>query len=290
MNEFIFWILFAGLFLLPIYLHFLVFNRFLRAKKYLIYFPLLVAIVFVFGYLVESVKLIKDDVVVSNGAFSILLLLIFSTTTKLLFEGMSAKRRLAQIEVARSKAELDSLKTQVNPHFLFNSLNNIYGLLMEDVEKAGSSLLTLSGLMRYLIYSGSQPNVSLEEEVNFIEDYVAMERLRLGEKCRIQMQKHGDFSEKKLPPFMLIPFVENAFKHGSYSTVEESFIKIDIQLQDSLLSFEIENSFKTKKEQHVGGLGIANVKQRLALEMADRYTLGLHKMEDVFTVKLNLQL
>ncbi len=313
----LFWIFFAGLFFLAIsrvetteksflivgsvflpmvpavYLHFWIFNRLLRKKKFLFYFPLLLALIYVFGLAIEwtawNFAFKADDTAVVAGQLSVLTMIVVSVVIRLFFEGMAAKNKLSEIEAARSRAELDSLKMQVNPHFLFNSLNNIYGLLMEDQGRAGDSLLTLSGLLRYLIYSGNQPRVSLEDEVKFIEDYVAMERLRLGEKCRIEVKKLGDFSGKQLPPFMLIPFLENAFKHGTYSTVEESFIKINLEAEDNRLSFEIRNSFKTPKDKSNGGLGIANVQRRLELEMPNKHTLGIEKVENVFTVKLQLE-
>ena len=277
-----------------VYLHFLVFDRFWRTKKYLVYLASLIAIVFGFGFLAEWLGLniaFRDEPgAVVLGELSVLSMIVVSVVIKLFFEGMAAKNKLSQIEAMRSQAELDSLKMQVNPHFLFNSLNNIYGLLMEDQEKAGDSLLTLSGLLRYLIYSGSQSLVSLEEEVKFIEDYVAMERLRLGEKCKIEIKKEGYFSGKQIPPFMLIPFVENAFKHGTYSTVNESFIDIQLEAERDALSFQIQNSFKTHKEKSTGGLGIVNVQQRLELEMPERYALDINKQENVFSVNLKLEL
>ena len=206
------------------------------------------------------------------------------------FVGLDAKNRLAEIEANQTKAELDSLRLQVNPHFLFNSLNNIYGLLNEDVNRAGDSILTLSALLRYLIYASKKSTIGLEEEIKFLDDYIAMERLRLGDKCSLTLDKKGEFSNRFLSPFLLIPFVENAFKHGSFATVDESFIHVGILVQNDRLHFNVKNSVKPAIKNEEGGVGIANVKRRLELLLPGKYQLEVTKQDGVFNVNLEMEL
>ncbi len=312
------WVIFAGIFFLGIsggetmeksllvllcffipsipavYLHFYLFHKLLYQKKYLIYALSVVAIVFFFGLSIEwmAKNLIYYDDPSSyiSAKFGVLTFLVVSTGFKFLFEGLQAKSKLAEIEAKQAKAELESLKSQVNPHFLFNSLNNIYGLLMQDTTKAGDSLLTLSSLLRYLIYASQKTQISLEEEVKFLEDYMAMERLRLGDKCQLSFSKEGNCSGKMLSPFLLIPFVENAFKHGSFATVGDSFINVALHAEEDEITFTVENSTNSDKQTATGGVGIANVRRRLELILPDKHELTVTRQKDRFFVKLAISL
>jgi LytS/YehU family sensor histidine kinase len=161
---------------------------------------------------------------------------------------------------------------------------------MEDVDKAGDSLLTLSSLLRYLIYASQKARVSLEEEVNFLDDYMAMERLRLGDKCKLSFEKEGNVSGKSLSPFLLIPFVENAFKHGSFATVGESYIHVKLRVEESRLSFIVDNCVKPETKKENGGVGIANVKRRLELLLPGQHRLLVEPTDTRFYVKLDLDI
>lgn len=312
------WLLFAGIFLFGIsrveplgksvlvvlsvfgpsvpavYLHTLTFDKWLRQKKYALYLLSLLANIFFFGLLIEflagEIVYYDDPNAYISGRLSLLAFLVVSTGFRFLFEGLEAKSKLAEIEAKQAKAELESLKSQVNPHFLFNSLNNIYGLLMEDADKAGDSLLTLSSLLRYLIYASQKTQIGLEEEVKFLDDYMTMERLRLGDKCQLSFEKEGDLTGKSLSPFLLIPFVENAFKHGSFATVGESYIHVKLCVKEKWLSFTVDNSIKPKATKRPGGMGIANVKRRLELLLPEKYSLEVVPAETRFYVKLELSL
>lgn len=277
-----------------VYLHLLAFDNWFRTKKYGLYVLSIASIVMFFGWLIEFlarelVYYAEPDAYIS-GHLSLVAFMVVSTGFRFLFEGLEAKSKLAEIEAKQAKAELESLKSQVNPHFLFNSLNNIYGLLMEDVDKAGNSLLTLSSLLRYLIYASQKTQISLEEEVNFLDDYMAMERLRLGNKCKLSFEKEGDVSGKSLSPFLLIPFMENAFKHGSFATVGESYIHVKLKVEESRLSFIVDNSVKPKTKRESGGVGIANVKRRLELLLPEQHRLQVEPTDTRFYVKLELDL
>ncbi len=277
-----------------VYLHLRVFIWFLKKQNFLLYMFILVGIVFAFGKLINLVAMEwvfpEDDNLYIAGELVVAVFITVSTCLKYFFVGLSAQNKLIEIEAKQHKAELDSLRSQVNPHFLFNSLNNIYGLMEEDVNKAGESLLTLSTLLRYLIYSSQKTSIKLQEEMKFVEDYIAMERLRLGEKCCISFEKTGDFSNCMLPPFLLMPFVENAFKHGSFATIKESFVRLSVMIEKGTLSFQVQNSKRIGRPHGDGGVGITNVKRRLDLMLPDKHTLDVVQNEDDYTVNLTLVL
>lgn len=258
------------------------------------YLASLAGLFFLYGRLVDyilNMNLFPDD---PNphiaGELTLGGIILVASGIRYFFIGIEAKNKLIEIEAKQSKAELDSLRQQVNPHFLFNSLNNIYGLLNEDVDRAGDSILKLSSLLRYLIHVSQKTRVSLEEEINFIDDYIGMERLRLGEKCNVNFEKNSDFSNRSLSPLLLIPFVENAFKHGSFATVDESFIQIEISIQNDRLHFNVKNSVKGSLEKTDGGVGISNIKRRLELFLPGKHRLDITRSDGIFNVNLEMEL
>jgi two-component system, LytTR family, sensor kinase len=312
------WLFFAGIFLLgltgaetfqkslvivlvvflpsipAVYLHFYVFEKLLWKKKYAAYFLTLFAIVFLFGRLIELIVtkgvFTNDPEAYIASELTLGGFILVATGIRYSFAGIEAKNKLVEIEAKQVKAELDSLKMQVNPHFLFNSLNNIYGLISDHPGKGADSILTLSSLLRYLIYASQKSTIGLGEEIEFLEDYMSMERLRLGDKCSLSFEHQGDFSNRTLSPFLLIPFVENAFKHGSFATVERSFIHVSILVQNDRLYFNVKNSMKKSITTRDGGVGIANVKRRLELLLPDKYRLEVDHQEEIFNVNLEIEL
>jgi two-component system LytT family sensor kinase len=160
--------------------------------------------------------------------------------------------------------ELDFLKSQINPHFLFNSLNNIYSMVEETNEVAANAILKLANLMRYSLYESNSENVNLSREILFLKDYIELEKMRHSSDTNIVFEFKGDFETHSIPPFILIPFVENAFKHG-LDTIEKNWIKIFIQVIDSKLILEVSNSKPRAKlkDQQKGGIGLVNLRKRL---------------------------
>jgi LytS/YehU family sensor histidine kinase len=276
-----------------VYIHFLCIKKLFKKKKYLLYAISVIIITILFGRLISIISedwIYKDDpTTYIAGELTLGTILFFSTGIRYIYESNETRNRLLEIEAKQAKAELESLKSQVNPHFLFNSLNNIYGLLLEGKDMATDSILRLSSLLRYMIYSSEKSLVTVEEEVQFLQDYVAMERLRLGNKCEISLDIQGSFGSISIPPFLLIPFVENAFKHGSFATIEESFIKISISQLENNLTLKVLNSYKGNDSRE-SGIGVSNVKRRLELLMYDSYSLDIFSHRNEFEVILTLQL
>ncbi len=185
--------------------------------------------------------------------------------------------KLAEARKIQAETELANLKNQLNPHFLFNTLNNIYALVDIDKERAKDSVHDLSHLLRYVIYDTSPLKVPLSGELAFIREYVHIERIRLAEWCDVQLRLPPVSGEHTIAPLLFLPLIENAFKHGiSYS--KPSFIHIDITLNGDTISCHILNSDHSKAKE--AGIGIVNTTQRLNLLYPGRYTLNQGRTSD----------
>lgn len=196
--------------------------------------------------------------------------------------------KLADAKKVQAEAELANLKSQLNPHFLFNTLNNIYALISVDSESAKEAVHDLSHLLRYVIYDTSPNKVPLKGEMIFLKEYVRIEQIRLGSDFDLSIQVPPDCGDKQIAPMLFLPLVENAFKHG-ISHSKPSFIHIDIQLDGERLVCRIENSNHAKSNAD-GGVGIANTTRRLNIIYPGRYSLNQSGNEATFLTLLNVDL
>jgi len=192
-------------------------------------------------------------------------------------------------------AELQLLKAQLNPHFLFNTLNNLYGLSVLKSDKLPDLMLKLSDLLRYSLYDTKTTYVSLEREIQYLENYISLEKIRLEDKTEITLNKTGVISGKTIAPMLLIVFVENAFKHLATDPNKKSIVTVDIKINDNALVFSCVNSLdKTSKEPTMetgkSGIGLQNAKKRLALLYQNKHQLTIAEKENVYSVKLILDL
>jgi len=199
--------------------------------------------------------------------------------------------RLKQTQKEKLNVELSYLKAQINPHFLFNSLNSIYSLAIDRSEKTADAVVRLSGMMRYVLSEANREFVSLEKELGYIHDYIQLQKLRLGHTIRLDYEISGDVQNNKIAPLILIPFVENAFKYG-VNAEENSEIQIHIAIFENNLRLEVKNNkVKTNLEQTVkSGVGIENTKSRLSLLYPGRYQLDIVDLPHAFNVTLHLDL
>lgn len=197
-------------------------------------------------------------------------------------------QRMNELQQNNLKAELEQLKSQVNPHFLFNTLNNLLVLTKTDSEKATQVLLGLSDLLRYQLYDSAKERISLSKDIAFLENYLSLEKIRKND-FSFTINREGDIDNKNLPPFLFIPFVENAVKHGA-STVGHSYLTLDFSVKDKELHFQSVNSKPPVKLQTVGGLGLGNIKRRLELLYPGKHTLRITDNPDQFIVNLILPL
>ena len=220
-----------------------------------------------------------------------LLLMGMNLGVKLYFKSQEDTKLLTQIDKHNLERQLEYLKYQVNPHFFMNTLNNIHALVDIDPERAKTTIVELSKMMRYILYEGSNRLIPLPREVQFLSNYVQLMRLRYSDKVSIRMSAPSNLPDVMIPPLLLIMFVENAFKHGiSYRT--ESFVYITVDVKDDRLKFVCRNSKQqlTVKEKKGGGMGLVNVRRRLNLLFHDTYTLKIEDRENEYDVSLDLPL
>ena len=203
---------------------------------------------------------------------------------------IEAENEKVKLEKENVSNQLALLKTQVSPHFFMNTLNNIHSLINTNSEEAKEAIIKLSKMMRYLLYETETDHTTLKKEVEFIESYVNLMKLRFNEKVKILLSLPGIIPETSIPPFLFTSFIENAFKHG-VSYKHESFIAIDLIVGKERLLFTVKNSKADKTRlNEFSGIGIENARKRLALLYGNNYHLDIIDNEDLFTVNLSVPL
>lgn len=197
--------------------------------------------------------------------------------------------QLQQVENEKLQTELTFLKDQVNPHFLFNALNNIYVQSRKRPKEASESILLLSDLLRYQLYDCAKEKVYLTNEIDYLKNYLELDKMRKS-KAEINFKIHGSASSKMVQPFLFSPFIENAVKHGM-SLENESTISILFDITDTQIHFQIENSKPNTPVQHkAGGIGLGNVKRRLNLLYPDKHSLTIKEESNFYRVDLKLEI
>jgi len=262
---------------------------FLGAVLYLVQ---IVALIYSLPYLLNAVGLlfpINDRVDWRNEhiAFSVVAFTIMATMFKLGLDRVILDKQ-------QKENELRHLKAQLNPHFLFNTLNNLYGLSVIESKKLPGLMLKLSELLRYSLYDTNQNYVAVNKELDYISNYIELERIRLSDKTDIQFQVAGADTDLYIAPLLLIIFVENAFKHFSSAKGQTSFVHINVHIENNHLKLKVGNSvdpdFVPKVNKSKGGLGLNNAKQRLDLIYPQQYNLQMIKEPTHFEVNLTIDL
>ena len=197
-------------------------------------------------------------------------------------------QRMNELQQTNLKTELEQLKSQVNPHFLFNTLNNLHVLTKTDPEKASQVILSLSDLLRYQLYDSARENILLTKDIAFIHNLLSMEKLRKDD-FNYEVHSEGKTEGISLPPFLFIPFVENAIKHGA-SAAGHSYLKLNFRITTEQLYFYSENSKPANRKISVGGLGLKNIRRRLELLYPDNHTLDIKEDTEKYIVNLTLPL
>ena len=199
-------------------------------------------------------------------------------------------QQLNSVNRAREASELSRLKAQINPHFLFNTLNNLYGLSLSDTEKTPDAILKLSGMMRYTMADSQQETVALDKEVAYLRSFVAMQELRLTEKAAVHFDVTGRMTGKSIAPFLLIPFIENAFKYGIAANGSAD-IHISLTITDDLLEMNVSNRKAPLGVAHASnGIGIRNTERRLQLLYPGAHAMRVTDDSDHYNVFLAVRL
>ena len=201
--------------------------------------------------------------------------------------------KLQEIEKERSETELKALRSQINPHFLFNSLNSIYSLSRKNSPAVPDKIVQLSDLMRHIIYESDADFIPLEKEIEMVQNYIELQNLRTLASEKINLEINGDVQYIKIAPMVFLPFVENSFKHGLKSGAEKAFVNIRITVDKKILVFEVENAKSSEPsfaDSKYKGIGIGNVKKRLELLYPGLHKLKIMENEKIFKVFLQIQL
>lgn len=220
------------------------------------------------------------------------LVILASSLLALIKEHGIHKEEKQQIALEKTAAELAVLKLQISPHFLFNTLNNIRWLARQKSDKTEDSVVKLSQLLRYMIYQAKHNKVSLEQEINYLQNYIELQKMRLTEKNEVRFTYEGDIKQWGIEPLLFIPFVENAFKYGLHSQ-QESLIEIILKVEGNKLNLFVKNPvFACNHPLNVedSGIGIQNVERRLMLHYPDRHTLNIVNIGGYFSIDLTIML
>lgn len=216
-----------------------------------------------------------------------------STLYKIINDWSFHQKERIDLQRQSLQSELNFLKSQINPHFLFNTLNSLYALTLKKSDKAPEIVLRLSEMMRYMLYDSNETKVPLSKEIQYIKNYLELERLRHGKSIDINFNVEGNLNGQNIAPLLFIPFLENSFKHGMDQTIDEGFVNIKIRIEGDKLNLQVGNS-KSKltrpKRSNSGGIGLVNVKRRLELLYPKKHELELKEKENQFNVSLELDL
>lgn len=284
------------------------FPVFLQKRDYLKYFAA-ISLTISLGTFLESGAFLALNTIGPEDKLSLLsprfllttaMAIIYTTAITMslkLVKHWYEKERLAKVlETLNAETELKYLKSQINPHFLFNSLNSIYALSLQKSDFTPDLILKLSDILRYLLYEGSEKKVSLTQEIKYLRSYLELEKVRHGDRMDLQIEIQGETDSCEIAPMLLIPFVENSFKHGLGKDRSNGFVKVLIVTHEDDLHFEIVNSKPSTGSEisqqagYQGGIGLLNVKKRLNLLYPKQHALELISTETEFKVSLDIKL
>jgi two-component system, LytTR family, sensor kinase len=290
--------------LVLVYLNLLLFYPlYFTKKKYYLYFLCITAITLIAGYLNTKLELFvrekrgltnKPDLLIFflKQFFMAVRYVLTAFLLQITVDFYEQKEKIKKIELEKTIAELNFLKAQINPHFLFNTLNNVYALILEKSEKSGDSVLKLADILKYILAEGKEDKVLLKKELALLDNYIELEKLRKPD-ADVSFTTETAGNSCLITPLILLPFVENAFKHGLNTVVKGGFIHLHINVTEKLLTLTIENNIPPADnamaiQSH--GIGIENVRKRLDLVYHNAYQLLIEKKSHSFLVNLQLQL
>ncbi len=229
---------------------------------------------------------------VYNNFVTQFFLVLASIGLKSVFDYLKLQQQMVEVAKEKAEAELNFLKSQINPHFLFNSLNSVYFLIDKANEPARVALHKFSDMLRYQLYECNGEKIPIEKEINYLKDYVDLQRLRINKDCDVQFNCENELKNITIEPLLLIPFVENSFKHIShYSNGKKNELQVNISRDDTALKFSVCNTTEEgqdKDDQKNNGIGLANVKKRLELLYPNKHQLHIEEKNGWYNVALKL--
>ncbi|WP_374948845.1 sensor histidine kinase [Mucilaginibacter sp.] len=295
----VFGIINIGLF----YLNYLVLiPKYLDKKKYKLYAIYVIGALVAIGLAKYGTAIITKPITLTrmgktisfwqytfSTTFTSIIFIFLSTVLKFTVDWFLNERIQRDLENQRLSAELSFLKSQINPHFLFNSLNSIYSLAYQKSDTTPDAILKLSEIMRYMLYECNDNKVDLSKELQYLQNYIDLQKIRFGDNAFIQFEVNGEVTNQHIAPLLLISFIENAFKHGITNDPKVP-ISLRINLADGQFYFFIQNKKSSHNRDASGGIGLVNVQRRLDLLYPDKYNLDIRDETDTYTVQLSLVL
>ncbi len=277
--------------------------NYLSQKKFGTYFALLFISVFIITPLQIFFLVLKSEsfpeyqkYILDNQLIIYLGTFIFigaTTIMKIVSDWVRHQRERKELETQTMQSELRFLKSQINPHFLFNTLNNLYALTLKKSDKAPEIVIKLSEMMRYMLYECNEKRVPLYKEINYLKNYMDLERLRQAKNVDIAFEVAGPVSNQQIAPLLFIPFIENSFKHGLSNHLDQGFVNISLSVEPERIHLYIENSKPSLPNQfhkRSGGIGLVNVRRRLDLLYPERYELDIEDSPTIYGVNLEIEL
>jgi len=288
------------------YVHyFFILPQLLNRKNALKYFALLIPTILVFmvlrftadHYIIDPIS--PDQTYyktlhlarVLSVLWSFLSFMVFTSMIKLVVNWFDLENNRKQLENEKLTAELNYLKAQINPHFLFNTLHNLNYLVFSKSDSASDVIIKLSTIMRYMIYEANKAEVSISKEIQYMKDYIELERIRLNNKITVNFDIEPNASDVKIAPLLLITSLENAFKHGISDKHPDGWINLYLRYDQSKLIYTVKNPiFPDRKPHDPSGFGLNNLKKRLKLRYPDKHKLNIRKENNVFEISLTVDL
>ena len=223
------------------------------------------------------------------GLYAAILIAILIKLIKFSYERQHLHLQLLKEKTA---AELEALRSQINPHFLFNTLNNIYTLALKKSDQTPDVVIKLSEMLDYMLYECNSNQVLLKKEIKLIENYLCLQQIRYEKRLKINFHVEGESSDHKISPMMLLPFIENSFKHGVGKQRNNAWIKIDLIIRSNTIEFQVKNSktsnLADEKNKNSGGIGLSNVRKRLGLIYRNNFELDIISKDNEYSVHLKL--
>ena len=275
--------------------------QFLYTKRYLVFTLSFISLIAVSSFvklqavnqiLQESLATTNIKEAVYNNFVTQFFLVLASIALTSAFDYIRLQKRMAEVAKEKAEAELNFLKAQINPHFLFNSLNAVYFLIDKQNVRAREALHKFSEMLRYQLYECGDNRIPIDKEISFLQDYVDLQQLRMNEETAIEFCYEDSLENFSIEPLLLIPFVENSFKHLShYSDGKENEVRINLSKQNGSLLFSVYNTTEQKvSATKNGGIGLGNVQKRLALLYPGKHQLTIKEKDGWFGVELHLSI
>ena len=290
-----------GFFIMVYSLFYFLVPRFLLQRRFLAFFiglAIVVAICVIYTTLaqtfINNTEELKGMVITQGKKIAPYLHVGgIALSIKLLIYWYQQKERTVEAEQQKTAAELQLLKSQLHPHFLFNTLNNLYSHTLESSPKSPEIVMKLTELLRFMIFESNASKIPLKKEIKLLQSYISLEELRYGDRLELSVTISGEIEKYQISPFLLLPFLENAFKHGTSKQLAKSWINLNISMENSMIKFTLLNSIEPgDEEEHskIGGIGLQNVKRRLELLYKDKYSFETKRLENAFIVNLSITL